>query len=166
MNVVTRVLRAAINEAVKPKTFVKGDEFEAYLRRVIFPASRYDLVDRSHSYTANREDFIERSKEPDFRFRNRASGTEFYVEAKYRSVFYRQGIDWCQYYQLQRYHAIDAETPVYAALGVAGTPSSPEYLFLFPVRRTQYTRLFPSFLKTFEIPHSCLSPERLALAMD
>jgi hypothetical protein len=160
MNVISRVWHAAYSEALKPKTFVKGDQFEDFLRRVVFPASHYDLVGKTHDYSVNRKDFVESSIEPDYRFRERTSGREFYVEAKYRSVFHPQGLDWCKDYQLPRYLDIDATTRVLVALGAGGTASAPRYLFLFPVRGVRYTCLFPSFLWPFEIPQDCLPPER------
>jgi hypothetical protein len=157
MNVLSRVLHAAYNEAVKPKTFVRGDEFECFLRREVFPAARYDILRKTHGYTVNKDDFVESTKEPDFLFRDRASGREFYVEAKYRSGFYRQGVDWCKEYQLQRYRALDRETPVLVAVGVGGTASRPDSLYLFPVRGITYTRLFPRLLQRFEIHHGCVA---------
>jgi hypothetical protein len=160
MNVIARVFHAAYNEAVKPKTYVKGDEFQDFLRRVVFPAACYDLVGKTHDYSANRRDFIESSMAPDYRFRDGASGREFYVEAKYRSGFYRRGVDWCQQYQLQRYLEIDMTTPVLIAIGVGGRASLPDHVFLFPVRGVRYTHLFPSFLRHYEIPRVCLSSER------
>jgi len=166
MNVISRVLHAAIAEAVKPKTYVKGDEFEDFLRRVIFPASCYDLVGKTHDYSVNRRDFIESSMAPDYRFRDRASGQEFYVEAKYRSGFYRRGVDWSQQYQLQRYLEIDVTTPVLVAIGVGGRASVPDHLFLFPVRDVRYTHLFPTFLRHYEIPRDCLSPDRSRQLLD
>ena len=161
MNVIARVWHAACNEAVKPKTYVKGETFEDFLRRVIFPAPHYALEAMTHDYSVNREDFVESSIMPDFRFRDRASGRTFYVEAKYRARFYHGGVDWCQQYQLQRYLDIDLTTPVLIAIGLGGTPASPEYVFLFPVGGVRYTHLFPSFLRSYEIPRDCVAPDRL-----
>ena len=161
MNVISRVWHAALNEAAKPRTAVKGAEFENYVHRHIFPPSHYDLINRTPGYTNHRDEFMESAREPDFKFRDRKSKREFYVEAKYRSGFFEQGIDWCQYYQLKRYRAMDEDVPVFVVIGVGGTASSPEYVFLFPVRNARYTRLFFSRLQPFEIPHSRLSPRKL-----
>jgi len=85
LGVFARVLKAAWTEMNKPETYVTGDEFEQYVRKYLFPKERYDLVHQTHGYKTNREDFVETSKEPDFRFRSRRSGREFLVEVKYRS---------------------------------------------------------------------------------
>jgi hypothetical protein len=84
MGVLARVLKAARAEWKKPETYVKGDEFEQYVRKCLLPKGRYDLVHQTHDYSANENDFVETSKEPDFRFRSRRSRREFLVEAKYR----------------------------------------------------------------------------------
>ncbi len=161
MNVIARVWHAARNEAVKPKTYVKGEAFQDFIRRVVFPASHYDLVGKTHDYSVNRQDFVESSTDPDYRFRDRESRREFYVEAKYRSRFYHGGVDWCQQYQLQRYLEIDLTTPVLIAIGIGGSASNPEYVFLFPVSGVRYTHLFPSFLRPYEIPRACIAPDHL-----
>lgn len=85
MGVLTRALKAAWAEMNKPETYVAGGEFEQYVRKYLFPKGRYDLVHQTHDYEANKNDFVETSKGPDFRFRARRSGREFLVEAKYRS---------------------------------------------------------------------------------
>lgn len=85
MSVLTRAFKAAWAEMTKPETYVAGDEFQQYVRKHLFPKERYDLVHQTHDYEANRNDFVETSKETDFRFRSRRSGREFLVEAKYRS---------------------------------------------------------------------------------
>jgi hypothetical protein len=85
LSVFTRAFKAAWAEMNKPKTYVTGDEFEQYVRKNLFPKEGYDLVHQTHDYKANKNDFVETSKGPDFRFRSRRSGREFLVEAKYRS---------------------------------------------------------------------------------
>ncbi|MFW6105333.1 MAG: hypothetical protein ACOC7P_01985 [Chloroflexota bacterium] len=84
MGVLTRALKAAWVEITKPATFVAGDEFQQYVRKYLFPKERYYLVHKTHDYEANKNDFVQTSNGPDFRFRSRRSGREFLVEAKYR----------------------------------------------------------------------------------
>jgi hypothetical protein len=73
MTVLERALKAAWAEVKKPEAYVKGDEFEDYVRQCLFPRERYDLLHRTHDYRANESDFVEGSKDPDFRFRSRRS---------------------------------------------------------------------------------------------
>ncbi len=162
MGVLTRAIRAAWDEANKPETFVKGDEFEGFIRKHLFPHDDYDLLERTHDYTFNKKDFVESSKEPDFKFRSRKNGKVFFVEAKYRSVFSKGAIEWCKPYQLTRYEAINRETPVYIVIGVGNLPSSPEHVFLVPVKHIKYVRLFRSFLREYEVSRGrCVSADRL-----
>jgi len=46
----SKVAKAAMDEALKPESFSKGDEFEDYVRKYLFPSDRYELVHRTHSY--------------------------------------------------------------------------------------------------------------------
>jgi hypothetical protein len=138
-------------ELSKPETHVAGDEFERYVRKYLFPKERYDLVHRTHDYGANKGDFVETSKEPDFRFRSKRSGREFSVEVKYRSGLHQGAVEWCKPYQLERYKTIDKAKSVYAAIGLGGLPGSPAHVYIVPVRDIRYTRLFPSFLRGYEV---------------
>ena len=81
LSVLMRIVKAVRAEMNKPASYVRGEEFEQYVRRYLFPKERYDLVHQTHNYIANKNDFVETSKEPDFKFRSRRSGREFLVEA-------------------------------------------------------------------------------------
>ena len=151
MNVIARAMQAAWNEARKPIGYVKGDEFENFVRKAIFPDSYYVLLSKTHDYITNKADFVAASKEPDFKFKSRASGKEFYVEVKYRYGFHEGMIDWCKPYQLKRYQEINAKIPVYIVLGIGGQPGMPETICLIPVRHIRFTRLYPSILKKYQI---------------
>ena len=144
----------SLKEANKPITFIKGDDFQTFVKQILFPKDKYNLVQITPGYETNMDRFVESSKDPDFKFRSRISGDEFYVEAKYRSIFYRNTVTWCKRYQLDRYTELDKQTPVYIALGVEGQAISPRQVFLFPVRLAPYTKLFRSFLLKFKISPS------------
>ena len=85
MSVLMRIVKAVRAEMNKPETYVTGDEFEQYVRKCLFTKEEYNLVHQTHDHNANKNDFVEASKEPDFKFRSRRSGRQFLVEAKYRS---------------------------------------------------------------------------------
>jgi len=166
MGVLVRALKAALAELNKPETYVKGDEFEQYVRRHLFTKEGYDLVHQTHDYKANKNDFVETSKEPDFKFRSRRSGREFFVEVKYRSAFYQGAVEWCKPYQLKRYKAIDKAMSVLVAIGLGRPPESPEHVYIVPVKQIRYTRLFPSFLKNYEVPaDQCVNADRILLSL-
>ena len=152
MSVLIRIVKAVRAEMNKPKSYVKGEEFEQYVRKYLFPKERYDLVHQTHDYNANKNDFVETSKEPDFKFRSRRSGREFLVEVKYRSRLYQGAVEWCKPYQFKRYKTIDKAMPVFVAIGLGRIPESPAHVYIVPVKDIRYPRLFPSFLRDYEVP--------------
>lgn len=148
---VIRVTKVTLDAINKPESFVKGDEFEAYIRTHLFVKDRYDLLQRTHDYTTNKDDYVENTKEPDFKFRSIKTGKEFFVEAKYRSDYYENAIEWCKPFQLKRYKEIDKKISVYVTLGVGKESNSPSQIFFIPLKDIKYTKLFRSFLKDYEV---------------
>ena len=152
MGVIDRALKAAWYELTKPASYVKGDEFERFIRNILFPGAHYELLYKTYDYSTSRAFSIESSREPDFRFRTIKSGLEFFIEAKYRSRFYYGKIEWCKPYQLRRYQVINKEIPIFIVIGVEGKPTAPEQVYLLPLRHIKYTVLFRSFLRKYEVP--------------
>jgi len=150
MSVLTRVVKAAWNEINVPDTFRKGEEFESYVRKHLFSKDKYDLLQRTHNYIENNNDFIDNTKEPDFKFKS-ASGITFFLEAKYRSYYFKGAIEWCKPYQLRRYQGINQHTPIYVVIGVGLQPDNPAQLFFIPLGDIKYTKLFQSFLRPYEV---------------
>jgi hypothetical protein len=148
---IIRVAKVTINEINKPESFVKGDQFENYVRSHIFVKDKYDLIQRTHDYTTNKYDFVENTKEPDFKFRSIKTGKEFFVEAKYRSYYHENTIEWCKPFQLKRYREINNKTPVYITIGIGNEADSPSHLFFISLEDIKYTKLSRSFLKSHEI---------------
>jgi hypothetical protein len=149
---ITKGITALKNEVNKPDSFIKGEEFEDYVRKYLFPKSDYDLVHRTHDYHSNNGDYIESSLKPDFKFRDKKTEKEFYVEAKWRrGVYNRENkIEWCNEKQLRRYKAIDKnENKVFIVLGFGDKASQPLEIILFPLSGCNYTALYDSFLNKY-----------------
>ena len=155
MSTLVRAIKAAWQEMKKPPSYVKGDAFERFIRTTLFPHACYDLLHKNYDYFTSQFFYIESSKEPDFKFRAQKSGAEFFVEAKYRSYFYKSRIEWCKTYQLRRYQVINRQTPTFIVVGVGGQPTMPKQVFLIPMKDIKYTVLFQSFLRKYEIPANC-----------
>ncbi|MCB0747641.1 MAG: hypothetical protein KDC90_09270 [Ignavibacteriae bacterium] len=151
MGVLTRIVKTVYDEVTKPKSFVKGENFENYVRQFIFPTELYQLEHHSHDYNSNKGDYVQTSLNPDFLFSSKKNKKKFYVEAKYRSEFQEKGIERSKTYQLKRYQETNKELPVFIALGVQGKPSRPKYLFIFPLKKVKYTKLFDSVLEKYEV---------------
>jgi len=151
-----KITKVAYNEATKPESFVKGEEFEEYVRKYIFPSDRYELIHRTHSYNDNKGDYIESTLYPDFLFRCKDTGKKFYVEAKFRSGDYDEfdneysDIKWTYPKQLKRYQEINKQTPVFLCLGVGGKAKDPERIHIIPMKRLKYIELYDSFLMDHE----------------
>ena len=122
MVAIERALKAAWYELTKPASYVKGDEFERFIRNTLFPHAHYELLYKTYDYSTSRAFSIESSREPDFRFRMIKSGREFFLEAKYRSRFYYSKIEWCKPYQLRRYQVINKISQSLSLSGLKGSP--------------------------------------------
>jgi hypothetical protein len=154
MNVMARAVRAFLDEIGKPETYVDGDEFENFVRNRLFPAGKFDLVQKTPDFATNKFDFSEVVEEPDFKFRPHEGGREFFVEANFHSGFHEGAVNCCSYHQLKHYHEIDKNTPVYIVIG-AGLPAhAPQHLYLVPVKDIKNTTLSVSFLKEYTISAS------------
>ena len=71
------------------ESFRKGEQFERYVEETIFPEAHYEVIYKTSDSTQNRRRFVKKSLEPDFHFRCRVTGKEFYVEAKWRAKPYK-----------------------------------------------------------------------------
>ena len=57
----------------------------------------------------------------------------FAVECKWRKRFYKGKIDWATQNQINKYIEFDKKMRVFIAIGIGGTPSNPEKLFVTPL---------------------------------
>jgi hypothetical protein len=151
LSILGKGIQAMVDEAMTPESFKVGQKFEEYVRARIFTENYYDLVEKTHNYNSNNKDFVESSIKPDFKFRDRWSKKEFYVEAKFRTGLYQGKITWCRDYQLKRYQEIHKTVPVFILTGMGENPSSPEFISLIPMHEAKYVGLFPSVAEKFEI---------------
>ena len=149
MNLISRIFKAVTVEITTPESFIKGEDFEKYVRDFLFPINDYTLIHKTHNYNSNQEDYIESSLKPDYQFRDKKNGLEFYVEAKWRNGFCNSEnkISWCNPSQLKRYKEIDKnEAKVFIVLGIGGKPNSPNKIAIFPVSSCNYSQLYYSFI--------------------
>lgn len=114
----------------KEVNFKKGEDFEQYIRNHLFPKDRFILVERTHNYETNKSDFVESTLKPDFKFRSIASNSEFYIEAKWRSKLHNNVLKWSYESQFERYKVYAKQNIFYVVIGLGGTPSNPENLYL------------------------------------
>ncbi len=151
ISLISKIANVISDEIYTPKAFKDGQEFENYVEDYLFPNNYYDLLEKTHSYQTNSYNYVESSLNPDFKFRDRYTQREFYVEAKFRTGLYNNNLVWCTETQLARYHHINRYVSVFLILGAGGKPDWPEYLSLIPMSKAKYTGLFPSYADRFEI---------------
>jgi hypothetical protein len=150
LSIIGKGIQAMIDEATTPQSFKIGEQFENYVRDFLFVDNYYDMLERTHNYKTN-QDYVQSSLKPDFKFRDKWTKKEFYVEAKFRTGLYNNKIIWCNDKQLARYLDYNKEKPVFLILGMGESPKYPEFLSLIPLTQAKYTGLFPSYAEKFEI---------------
>lgn len=156
------IAKKVYQEATKPESYIKGEDFENYLRKFIFVDEDYELIAKAHGYDQNRNDYVSDSLNPDLHFADN-SGKEFMVEAKFRSDYYKDKVEWCKKYQLKRYREIEKESkiPIFIAIGLED-PKYPDPLFIIPLKSIKYSGLYKSFLNKYRIEEDePLSPKGL-----
>lgn len=83
--------------------------------------------------------YAKTTRHPDLKIQFKLSNEVkvFAVECKYRSGYYKNGIEWCKAHQLNEYKKFAMETrmPVFVALGVGGTADNPADLYILPVEK-------------------------------
>lgn len=114
----------------KTELFKKGEEFENFVRVNLFQKDSFKIVERTHNYNINKDDFVESTLKPDFKFRSLKTNMEFYVEAKWRQSLYNDTLKWSYPEQFDRYQSYSKDLPLFIVIGLGGSPSHPDKLFL------------------------------------
>lgn len=145
------------NNGCKIENHEKGTSFEDYMQH-LFDQREWTIVDRTKDLSGKIGRKVESDSNPDFTFRHNATGKTIAVECKYHSMpklgkTGKYGICWTSgNYQINNYNSFQERTrqPVFAAIGIGGTPSEPKQLFLAPLYRLQYRWADIEYLKKFE----------------
>lgn len=142
-----------MNQNHNQESFQKGQAFEDFVEKLLFPASHYALLHKTNSFDQNSQRYVGDSKKPDFRFSCILTGFEFHVEAKYRSKPYQGHYDILSEQQLSSFPEIhQADCPVYIALGYGGTADAPAYVSLLPYDQYREARILVEDVASHQIP--------------
>jgi hypothetical protein len=133
-----------------PKSFTVGEKFEHYIRKYLFTQSHYELLQKTHGYKNKNKNYVP-SADPDFKFRDRRTGKIFYVEAKFRTAFFKGQVSWCTGRQLYNYQQRNRESKVFVLLGVGGRPDRPAFVSLIPLNDANFTILFASHAEKYSV---------------
>jgi len=113
----------------------KGYSFEYYIAS-LFPAGSWTVMDKTRDFSKALKRSVESDSNPDFTFRHIKTGKVFAVECKYRSYFFKGGIDWDKRKgDNYRIYGKSRGIPVFVAIGVGGNPKNPLELFFVPLEK-------------------------------
>lgn len=109
----------------------KGQAFESFII-TCFDNKEYDLIEwRSDKFIPEWGAPVS-AQWPDLVMEHKASGGRFAIECKFRSEPYDGKVKWARPEQMARYLGYEAREgiPVYLALGLGGSPASPDELYM------------------------------------
>lgn len=146
-----------------PESFKKGEQFEQFVEKSIFTDDHYELITRTNSFEQNANRFAEDTLKPDFKFRCKVTGQEFWVEAKYRSELPNDQIEALSFSQRDRFYLLEKEEgiPVFVIIGYWGSASKPYALSLIPLKDYEYINIYRSFLRRYDLPIQSISNKRM-----
>ena len=160
------------NTLIQPDRERKGQKFEELLVDNIFIKEYYDLLHLTQDGLTNHFRYVKNSEYPDFKFQDKITGKKFWVEAKYRIVWFGEFPDQYLYFttesKLERYKKVDEQLPVFVAIGTGNKAHDPNQIYLIPVRYIKMAdKIYKKFLLPFEIDNTYKdlekTPEELAL---
>lgn len=137
-----------IDENVK-----NGLDFEKYVLK-LFSKKYFNLKDWTGDKFVDGI-YSDKNQNPDLHmsFKLREVEDEFAVECKFRSKFFKGGVDVGSDEQIARYQQFEKDMgmPVFIAIGVGGTGNNPEQIFVVPVREAKSRFISKDMLKKYEI---------------
>lgn len=114
-------------------SFAKGQAFEDYVQKRLFPEKDYELLHQTNAFDQNSQRYIGDSRLPDFRFKHILTGKEFHIEAKYRTRPFQDAYDILSETQVATFKTVHTpQIPVYIVLGYGGRANWPDYVSLIP----------------------------------
>ena len=130
----------------------KGDDFEKYIVQK-FSKSYFSIVEwTGDKYVEGM--YAKSNMNPDLtlRFKIKDIEKDFAVECKYRSDYYKNGVEWCTKQQLTNYKtfATSKEIAVFVAIGMGGQSTAPEELFIIPLTELMSNFVDKSFLNQYK----------------
>jgi Zn-finger domain-containing protein len=130
----------------------KGDDFEKYIVQK-FSKSYFSIVEwTGDKYIDGMYPISNTNPDLRLRFKMKEIEKDFAVECKYRSDYYKNGVEWCSEQQLQNYKtfATDNEIAVFVAIGIGGVATAPEELFIIPLTEMTTNFVNKSFLNKYK----------------
>lgn len=123
--------------------YIVGKFDRRYFKIMEWAGDKY--VDGNYAKTTTQPDIL-------FEFKLKGNKEEFSVECKWRSKFYKNGVELGTAEQIKRYKDFEREKdiPVFIALGVGGKGKSPERVFFIPLKEIDANYISIERLEKFE----------------
>ncbi len=129
----------------------KGDDFEKYVVQK-FSKSYFSVLEWASDKYVNGT-YPKSNTHPDLtlKFKFKEVDTDFAVECKYRSDYYKNGVEWCSEKQMGNYQAFAQEKniKVFVVIGVGGEATAPEELYIIPLTELMSNFVDKSFLNKY-----------------
>ena len=130
----------------------KGDDFEKYVVQK-FSKSYFSVLEWASDKHVNGT-YPKSNTHPDLtlKFKFKDTDIDFAVECKYRSDYYKNGVEWCTERQLSNYQAFAKEKgiKVFVVVGIGGVATAPEELYIIPLTEIKAIFLDKAFLGKYK----------------
>ena len=130
----------------------KGDDFEKYVVQK-FSKSYFSVLEWASDKYANGT-YPKSNTYPDLtlKFKFKDTDIDFSVECKYRSDYYKNGVEWCTERQMGNYKAFAKEKgiKVFVVIGISGVATAPEELYIIPLTEVKAIFLDKAFLGKYK----------------
>ncbi|MBI9037488.1 MAG: hypothetical protein JEY97_05075 [Bacteroidales bacterium] len=130
----------------------KGDDFEKFIVQK-FNKQFFRIKEWAGDKYVNGI-YAETTPQPDIllEFSLKEKISNFAVECKWRQNFYKNGIEFANKDQFNRYknYEKNKKIPVFIAIGIGGEADSPEYLYIVPLKIIESNFIHISELKKFK----------------
>ncbi len=130
----------------------KGDDFEKYVVQK-FSKSYFSILEWASDKYVNGT-YAKSNTHPDLtlKFKFKEIDTDFAVECKYRSDYYKNGVEWCSERQMSNYQAFAKEKSikVFVVIGIGGVATAPEELYIIPLTEIKGIFLDKAFLGRYK----------------
>jgi len=139
------------SNSFRQDSWEKGSQFENYVETILFPKSLYKLLHKTNDYTQNAQRYVDSSQKPDFKFKCLTTGTEFWVEAKYRSKSYNNKYELLSEQQFGLFpKMLEDGEKICIALGYGGSAEEPGHVAIIPMPEVKSRFIKPTTLANYK----------------
>jgi len=132
----------------------KGNQFEHFVTS-LFDKKTFDILEGTRHYNELRPDQLtEENKATDMKFKHLGTGTEFYVQCKYRSSM-DETLEWTKHRKLILYRSFRKQNKCkfFVAVSIGENPHNPEKLYFGDLSKFHHCKMWPGTYEHLERPN-------------